>query len=144
MTRREFIASLPAAWAASQPRKTVRAPIIDGLGEIHVQYDAKLIDEIRASGLRGCVVTVGNPALQGASAFGDMKREIDAYDAHVKAHPDRFIKATRAADFDTAAERNRIAALLHPERQPDRGRRGASPSRVRPGCTHHPAHVQHT
>jgi membrane dipeptidase len=117
MTRREFIASLPAAggaaWAAAQPRKPSRPAIIDGLGEIHVQYDAKLIDEIRASGLRGCVVTVGNPALQGASAFEDMKREIDAYDSHVKAHPDRFIKATRTADIDTAAERNRIALLYY-------------------------------
>jgi membrane dipeptidase len=113
MHRRDFLVALPAATAAlsvAQPKRA-RPPIIDGLGEIHVAYDMKLIDEIRASGLRGCVVTVGNPALQGATAFDDMKREIDAYDAHIKAHQDRFAKATKAADVDTATDRNRIALL---------------------------------
>ncbi|MGH9314003.1 MAG: dipeptidase [Vicinamibacterales bacterium] len=117
MRRREFLLSLPAAgaatWSIAQPKPPARPPIIDGLGEIHVEYDMKLVDDIRASGIRGCVVTVGNPALQGASAFDDMKREIDAYDAHVKAHPDRFLKATRASDIDAAAERKRIALLYY-------------------------------
>jgi membrane dipeptidase len=116
MHRRDFLWSLPAAgaaaWSVAQQKRT-RTPIIDGLGEIHVEYDMKLVDEIRASGLRGCVVTVGNPALQGASAFDDMKREIDAYDAHVKAHPDRFLRATTVADIDSAVDRNRIALLYY-------------------------------
>jgi membrane dipeptidase len=116
MQRREFLWSLPAAgaaaWSVAQTKRT-RTPIIDGLGEIHVEYDMKLVDEIRASGLRGCVVTVGNPALQGASAFDDMKREIDAYDKHIKAHPDRFARATTVADIDAAVERNRIALLYY-------------------------------
>jgi membrane dipeptidase len=116
MHRRDFLRSLPAvgaaAWSMAQSKRG-RTPIIDGLGEIHVEYDMKLLDEIRASGLRGCVVTVGNPALQGASAFEDMKREIDAYDAHVKKHPDRFVRATTVADIDAAVERNRIALLYY-------------------------------
>jgi membrane dipeptidase len=126
MKRREFLWSLPAAgmaaWSAMQakparPAVSRRAGApggwIDGLGEIHLDYDMKLVDEIRASGLRGCVVTVGNPALQGPAAFDDMKREIDGYDAHVKKHSDRFSKATRSADIDTAAERGRIALVYY-------------------------------
>jgi membrane dipeptidase len=116
MHRRDFLWSLPAAgavtWSVARQKRT-RTPIIDGLGEIHIEYDMKLVDEIRASGLRGCVVTVGNPALQGASAFDDMKREIDAYDKHIKAHPDRFVRATTVADIDAAVERNRIALLYY-------------------------------
>ncbi|HEX2445912.1 MAG TPA: membrane dipeptidase [Vicinamibacterales bacterium] len=126
MKRREFLWSMPAAgvaaWSAMQA-KPARLAVnrgagapggwIDGLGEIHLDYDLKLVDEIRASGLRGCVVTVGNPALQGPAAFDDMKREIDGYDAHVKKHADRFIRATRSADIDTATERGRIALVYY-------------------------------
>ncbi|MBI2074126.1 MAG: membrane dipeptidase [Gemmatimonadetes bacterium] len=70
-----------------------RRLVIDGLGEIHLDYDMALIDEIRASGMRGCVVTVGNPALHGPEAFDDMRREIEGYDRHVAAHPDRLSRA---------------------------------------------------
>lgn len=124
MRRREFLFSLAATGgaqllaaasrpAAAQPKSPSRPPIIDGLGEIHVDYDLALVDEIRASGLRGCVVTVGNPALHGAAAFDDLKRELDEYDAHIRAHPDRFARATRVADIDRAAERGRIALLYY-------------------------------
>jgi membrane dipeptidase len=126
MKRREFLWSMPAAgvaaWSAMQAKparpavdRGAGAPgvSIDGLGEIHLDYDMKLVDEIRASGLRGCVVTVGNPALQGPAAFDDMKREIDGYDAHVRKHTDRFVKATRSADIDTAAQRGRIALVYY-------------------------------
>lgn len=105
-----------AAWSAAphvQRRPASRPPIIDGLGEIHVDYDLALVDEIRDSGLRGCVVTVGNPALHGPSAFDDMKRELDEYDAHIRAHPDRFVRGTRVADIDRAAQRGTIALLYY-------------------------------
>jgi membrane dipeptidase len=116
MDRRAFVGSLPATaaalWASTQAKRS-RPLIIDGLGEIHVDYDMKLIDEILTSGLRGCVVTVGNPALQGSTAFEDMKREIDAYDAHVKAHPDRFVRSLRSADIDAAAEKKKLALIYY-------------------------------
>lgn len=123
MRRRDFLVAAPAALAALQPaaggaprgaaQSPPAPPIIDGLGEIHVAYDMALLDEIRASGLRGCVITVGNPALHGAEAFDDMKAEIDAYDAHIRAHPDRLSQATRAGDIDRAAARGTIALLYY-------------------------------
>ena len=87
---------LTLAWRS--PLRGAQKPsssAIDGLGEIHLDYAMALIDEIRASGLRGCVITVGNPALQGPAAYDDMATEVAGDDAHVGAHPDRFLKVTR-------------------------------------------------
>ncbi|OGU06381.1 MAG: hypothetical protein A2W29_10745, partial [Gemmatimonadetes bacterium RBG_16_66_8] len=87
--------------------------VIDGLGEIHLDYEMALIDQIRASGMRGCVVTVGNPALQGASAFDDMRAEVEGYDRHIAAHPDRFLRATSVADVDRAAARGLLGLIYY-------------------------------
>ncbi len=92
---------------------TARSLIIDGLGEIHAHYDAALLDEIRASGLRGCVVTVGNPALQGPNAYDDMKREIEEYDRLIAANPARLSKATTVADLDRAAKSGTIGLVYY-------------------------------
>ena len=88
LDRRQFVSSLGAfvtlgarhAPSSGNPRRPV---VIDGLGEVHLDYPPALLDEMRASGMRACVVTVGNPALQGATAFEDMRDEIAAYDAHI-------------------------------------------------------------
>ncbi|MBI2535719.1 MAG: membrane dipeptidase [Gemmatimonadetes bacterium] len=90
-----------------------RRLVIDGLGEIHLDYDMALIDEIRASGMRGCVVTVGNPALHGPEAFDDMRREIEGYDRHVAAHPDRLSRAVSVVDLDRAAAGGTIGLIYY-------------------------------
>ena len=90
-----------------------RRLVIDGLGEIHLDYEMDLIDEIRASGMRGCVVTVGNPALHGPGAFDDMRREIEGYDRHVAAHPDRLSRAVSVADIDRAVQRGTIGLIYY-------------------------------
>ena len=120
MQRRELLrhlavaGGLTLAWRA--PLRGAQKPsptAIDGLGEIHLDYDMALIDEIRASGLRGCVVTVGNPALQGPTAFDDMAQEVKGFDAHIASHPDRFLKVTRSADLDTAAIKGTIGIIYY-------------------------------
>jgi len=114
-TRREFLLSVAAAPLATQAaRERAAAPlVIDALGEIHLDYDDALLDEILASGLRGCVVTVGNPALQGASAFEDMQAELLAYDRHIAAKPSRLARAVTVADMDGAARDGRLALLYY-------------------------------
>lgn len=116
-TRREFLVSLaaaPLATQAARERAAAQAPlVIDALGEIHLDYDDALLDEILASGLRGCVVTVGNPALQGATAFEDMKAELLAYDRHIAAKPSRLARAVTLADMDGAARDGRLALLYY-------------------------------
>jgi membrane dipeptidase len=109
--RRDFLTTALGALIFPQARK--RAPIIDGLGEIHATYDDALLDEIRASGLRGCVVTVGNPALQGADAFDDMRKEIAEYDQLIAARPARLSKAVNAADIDRAAAQQTIGLVYY-------------------------------
>lgn len=109
--RRNFLTTALGALAFQQER--ARTPIIDGLGEIHATYDDALLDEIRASGLRGCVVTVGNPALQGADAFDDMRKEIAEYDQLIAARPARLSKAVNAADIDRAAAQQTIGLIFY-------------------------------
>ena len=109
--RRDFLTTALGALTLLQERK--RTPIIDGLGEIHATYDDALLDEIRASGLRGCVVTVGNPALQGADAFDDMRKEIAEYDQLIAARPARLSKAVNAADIDRAAAQQTIGLVYY-------------------------------
>lgn len=76
--------------------------IIDGLGEIRLEYPMELIDEIRDSGLTTCVITVGNPVLQGTDAFPDLSEEVAAYDTHIRRHPERFSRVTSTADIQRA------------------------------------------
>src|SRR5262245_53441964 len=88
-------------------------PSIDGMGELHPDYEPSLLDSMIASGLRCVVVTVGNPALQGASAFDDMKAEVDAMDALIAREPRRLLKAANAADLTRARDSNRIGGLYY-------------------------------
>ncbi len=122
LTRRDFVASGLAAAALAVPaagplrqlrRRQGSTPVIDGLGEIRLDYDMSLLDEIRASGLTACVITVGNPALHDATAFPDLRREIEAYDRHVANHPDRLAHARSVGDIDRARARGTIGLLYY-------------------------------
>lgn len=86
---------------------------IDGMGELHPAYDGTLLDAILSSGLRGIVVTVGNPALQGASALDDMRAEVASTDAHIAREPSRLMKVRRVGDFAEARKTSRIGVLAY-------------------------------
>ena len=87
--------------------------VIDGLGEINLDYEPALIDEIRASGMRGCVITLGNPALQTPSeAYADMEKERQAHEARLAKMPDRLLRATSVRDLEAASAR-RVIGLVY-------------------------------
>lgn len=126
MERREFCAASAAAGlgfvfaGALDAQDTgpggaaARRLVIDGLGEINLDYEPALIDAIRASGMRGCVITLGNPALQTPSdAYADMEQERQAHEARLTRMPDRLMRATAVKDLDTAAERNVIGLIYY-------------------------------
>ncbi|HEX9754543.1 MAG TPA: membrane dipeptidase [Gemmatimonadales bacterium] len=122
LTRRDFVGTGAAAlaqiaspilWARNDSRPQGSAPVIDGLGEIRPEYGPALLDEVRASGLRGCVVTVGNPALHSAAAYGDMVKEIREYEAFVAREAERLALARSVADLDRAVAAGRIGLLLY-------------------------------
>jgi membrane dipeptidase len=137
MDRRSFLrayAALPfaaaaldaGAWAAPRGTGGDRPKAIDGLGEIRLDYGPALLDEIIASGLRCCVITVGNPGLYGADAFSDMKAEIEAYDAHIDGHTGRLARVRSVADIDASVRDGTLGLVYYPqnatplERDPDR------------------------
>jgi membrane dipeptidase len=112
----------PAAAGDAAARHAVRRPtparpqepriVIDGLGEIRLEYPVELLDEVRASGMTTCVITVGNPALHGPDAFESMRAEIEACDAHIRAHADRLSHVVDTAGIRRAA-RERTLGLLY-------------------------------
>jgi membrane dipeptidase len=87
--------------------------IIDGLGEIRREYPPELLDEVRASGLTTCVVTVGNPALHGPGSFEDLRSEVAAYDAHIRSLPDRLSRVLETADIHRAAGEGTLGLLYY-------------------------------
>jgi membrane dipeptidase len=124
--RRKFLAAAigTAAGAATGGYSPVRGNaitqterprdvVIDGLGEIHPDYDDALLDGMLGSGMRGCVVTVGNPALHGPEAFDDMKREVEEYDRMIAAKPARLSRATSVAGLDRAAKDRTIGLVYY-------------------------------
>lgn len=121
MRRREFLADLAlagpglafASRAAFAAPAQARVPIIDGLGEIRISYPRALLEAILSSGLNAAAVTVGNPALQGYTAWDDTAAEAAAYDAHVAAHPDLLARALNASDVADAASRGVIALIYY-------------------------------
>ena len=122
MDRREFCRTTAAAGVgfivgrgtgAAQSVNANRM-VIDGLGEINLDYEPALLDEIRASGMRGCVVTLGNPALQTApDAYADMEAERRAHEERLKKMPDRLMRVASVKDLDTAATRNVIGLVYY-------------------------------
>jgi membrane dipeptidase len=121
MNRREFCMTTAAAGVGvmftdavlAQPATADRV-IIDGLGEINLDYEPALIDEIRASGMRGCVVTLGNPALQTPSAaYADMEAEWRGHEARLEKMPDRLLRATSVKDLAAASQRKAIGLIYY-------------------------------
>jgi len=121
MNRREFCTAAAAAGAGVMFADASSAQSVDGsrmvidaLGEINLDYEPALIDEIRASGMRGCVITLGNPALQTPSdAYADMEKERQAHEARLKQMPDRLMRAMSVKDLDTAAQRGVIGLIYY-------------------------------
>jgi membrane dipeptidase len=123
MRRREFLQAATALPVAGLPLRGLgqagrfqKAPVaIDGLGEIRLDYEPELLDEIIASGMRCCVVTAGNPGLYGSDAFDDMRAEIEAYEAHIDANPTRLSRIRSVADIDRAIADRTIGLVYYPQ-----------------------------
>ena len=115
VSRRAALTAIAAIAAARHAltQSSPSAPSIDGMGELHPEYDGALIDAMLASGLRGIVITAGNPALQGASAFDDMKAEVVAMDALIAREPKRLLKVKAASDFAETKRSGRIGVLYY-------------------------------
>lgn len=118
MKRRNFIknaAAIPAALSFTgmksfnpQSRKT---PVIDGMGEIRLEYSMKLISDVIDSGMTAVMITIGTPTFHGQAAYDEAIHELAAYEQHIDTHRDYFIKATKIADIDSALKSKKLALL---------------------------------
>ena len=86
-------------------------PLIDTMGEIRLDYPMSLIAEILNSGTCCVRITLGDPTLHGPEAFDNVINELAAYERHIDAHRDYFLKATCAADIDRAQKEGRLAIM---------------------------------
>lgn len=114
-TRRDFLALAAAAAAGPAVLRASqnRVARVDGLGEIRPNYDAALLDQIIGSGLAGCLVTAGNPALHGPGAHDDMVAELDDYARMIAAQPTRLRRVTDAAGIEQAAAARQIGLVYY-------------------------------
>lgn len=82
--------------------------VLDALGEIRLTHSMELIGEILDSGTNAIGVTLCDPKTYGETAFDEALQSIVAYDRHIEAHPERFLKATTIADAERAARESRL------------------------------------
>ena len=114
LARRTFLgAAIGAAGLPLEAGAQQQPAIIDGLGEMRIEYNLALVDEIRASGLRCCVVTLGNPAVHGPEAWDDARREYEAYEAHIRNNPQRLSRVTNSSHIAQAVERGTIGLVYY-------------------------------
>ncbi|WP_165356274.1 dipeptidase [Sphingosinicella sp. BN140058] len=79
------------------------------MGEVRLDYDAALIRDMHASGLDAITVTLCDPKSYEGRAYDEAVQAVLDHDAHISAHPDLFLKATRTSDLDEAKRSGRIA-----------------------------------
>lgn len=119
MKRRNFIKAATLSTAglamskgfASTPQKKDKPIIVDGMGEIRLEYPMDLIQEVIDSGLTVIQVTIGNPALHGSNAYRDVLNELASYENHIESHRKYFLKATCVADIEQANQEGRLALM---------------------------------
>ncbi len=91
------------------PKKPKKPMMLDALGEIRLTHPMELIDEILDSGTNSIAVTLTDPKLYGEGAFQAALDDLFAYDHHIEACADRFLKATSVADIGRAIDTGRLA-----------------------------------
>ncbi len=88
-----------------------KTPVIDGMGEIRIEYPMTLISEVIDSGMTAVMVTIGIPTLSGQTAFDDALKELAAYENHINVQREYLLKATRTSDIDEALQSKKLALL---------------------------------
>jgi membrane dipeptidase len=95
----------------SSDRKSKRAPVIDGMGEIRLEYPMSLISEVIDSRMTAVMITIGTPTLHGQAAYDEVIGELAAYEQHIQDNSDYFIKAIGIKDIDEALRDGKLALL---------------------------------
>jgi len=100
-----------SSWLKGSQQKNVPV-VIDGMGEIRIDYPMDLLSEVISSGTTAVQVTVGNPNLHGPEAATDALNELAAYEHYIDSNRDYLLKATRVADIDRARREKKLALMF--------------------------------
>ena len=85
--------------------------LMDAMGELRLEYEPALIREMLASGMDSITVTLSDPKLEGAEALELAVDDLLAHDRFIAAHPTLLLRATSAADVETARRSGRLAVF---------------------------------
>jgi len=120
MNRRNFLktASFAAPAAAFGSKRKNEAQhsgkplVIDGMGEIRVDYPMSLIKEVLDSGTNVVRISLGSP-LPPDTAYQIVVNTYAQYERHINTHRDYLMKAACTADIDTAKKEGRLALMYY-------------------------------
>jgi membrane dipeptidase len=120
MNRRDFLKTAYLAVPAvtlgpagrHKTKQKERPLIIDGMGEIRVNYPMSLIAEVLESGTNVVRISLGSP-LPPSRAFKIVVDTYAQYERYISENRDYLLKATSVADIDRARKENRLALMYY-------------------------------
>jgi membrane dipeptidase len=120
-TRRSVLRALAAsAFAAGFKMPTVAgqtapaspgALVMDAMGELRMDYEASLIRDMLASGLRSITITLCDPKPVGDEALALAIDSLLQHDRYLAQNPGFFVKATSVADVERARRDGKMAVF---------------------------------
>lgn len=90
-------------------------PYLDAMAHLSTSYSNRLLDEIRDSGLRACIVSIGVPAVAGNSGLRRVIADLRDYDEFIDDHRSHLIAGRTGGDITRAVEGDRIALFFEIE-----------------------------
>ena len=120
MNRRNFLKTASLAVPAvalgatytNETQQKSKPLIIDGMGEIRVNYPMSLISEVLDSGTNVVRISLGSP-LPPSKAYQIVVDTYAQYEQYINTHRDYLMKATCVADIDKAKKEGRLALMYY-------------------------------
>ena len=93
------------------PASLPRPLIMDAMGELRAEYDASVVRDMLASGIRSITVTLCDPKPVGAEGVEAAIAGLMEYNRLVAEHPQFYLRATSVAHVDEAVRSGRMAVF---------------------------------
>jgi len=104
-----FVSGLEARRAAGQT--TSNSFAMDAMGELRPEYEAALVRDMLASGLRSITITLCDPKPVGDESLALAIDSLLQHDRYLAANPAFFVKATSVADVERARRDGKMAVF---------------------------------
>jgi len=97
--------------AAQTTQASPGALVMDAMGELRMDYEASLIRDMLASGLRAITITLCDPKPVGDEALALAIDSLLQHDRYLAGNPGFFVKATSVADVERARRDGKMAVF---------------------------------